>query len=190
MTSIPRRFWATMLACAGSSRAIRETPRRRAARTVGTRSPTCASRAICGSIARGRTASCARQRRCSMPVPARIPGCIEKDHNPSPCSRARIYGAAGVAHHAELTRLLLDRGADPNDDETPYHAPETLRQRRAESPRRERKAQSTIASRPCCLRKADWHDYAGVKWLLEHGADPNRKTRWRSTATPSSGAAR
>src|SRR6185369_813688 len=35
-----------------------------------------------------------------------------------------IYGAAGVAHHAELTRLLLERGADPNDNETPYHAPE------------------------------------------------------------------
>jgi len=26
-----------------------------------------------------------------------------------------LYGAAGVAHHAELTRLLLERGADPND---------------------------------------------------------------------------
>jgi hypothetical protein len=36
-----------------------------------------------------------------------------------------IYGAAGVAHNAALTQLLLDRGADPNDDETPYHAPET-----------------------------------------------------------------
>src|SRR5205814_5307261 len=36
-----------------------------------------------------------------------------------------LYGAAGVAHHAELTRLLLERGADPNDGETVYHAPET-----------------------------------------------------------------
>src|SRR5258706_7230246 len=28
-----------------------------------------------------------------------------------------LYGAAGVAHHPELTRLLLERGADPNDEE-------------------------------------------------------------------------
>jgi hypothetical protein len=31
-----------------------------------------------------------------------------------------LYGAAGVAHHADMTRLLIDRGADPNDEETPY----------------------------------------------------------------------
>src|SRR5215470_16025700 len=37
-----------------------------------------------------------------------------------------LYGAAGVAHHAELTRLLLERGADANDNEVPYHSPETL----------------------------------------------------------------
>ena len=36
-----------------------------------------------------------------------------------------LYGAAGVAHHAELTRLLLGRGADPNDGEAVYHSPET-----------------------------------------------------------------
>jgi ankyrin repeat protein len=32
------------------------------------------------------------------------------------------------------------------------------------------------------LRKHDWHDYEGAKWLLEHGADPNLTTRWRRTA--------
>ncbi len=32
------------------------------------------------------------------------------------------------------------------------------------------------------LRKHDWHDYGGIKWLLEHGADPNRMTRWNKTA--------
>ena len=35
-----------------------------------------------------------------------------------------LYGAAGVAHHPELTRLLLDRGADPTDGEVVYHSPE------------------------------------------------------------------
>jgi ankyrin repeat protein len=32
------------------------------------------------------------------------------------------------------------------------------------------------------LRKTDWHDCEGIKWLLEHGADPNRATRWGRTA--------
>jgi ankyrin repeat protein len=32
------------------------------------------------------------------------------------------------------------------------------------------------------LRKADWHDYEGIKFLLEHGADPNRPLRWGKTA--------
>lgn len=29
-------------------------------------------------------------------------------------------------HHPELTKLLLDRGADPNDGQVAYHSPETL----------------------------------------------------------------
>jgi ankyrin repeat protein len=32
------------------------------------------------------------------------------------------------------------------------------------------------------VRKADWHDYEGIKHLLEHGVDPNRMTRWGYTA--------
>ena len=32
------------------------------------------------------------------------------------------------------------------------------------------------------LRKADWHDYEGIKYLLEHGADPNLMTMWGYTA--------
>ena len=32
------------------------------------------------------------------------------------------------------------------------------------------------------LRKTDWHDFQGVKWLLEHGADPNFLTHWGKTA--------
>lgn len=33
-----------------------------------------------------------------------------------------LYGAAGVAHDPQTTRLLLDRGADPDDGESVYHA--------------------------------------------------------------------
>src|SRR5215213_1007960 len=51
-------------------------------------------------------------------------GFYSNDHHP-PEFESAIYGAAGVAHHPGLTRLLLERGADPNDGETPYHTPET-----------------------------------------------------------------
>jgi hypothetical protein len=92
-----------------------------------------------------------------------------------------LYGAAGVAHHAELTRLLLERGADPNDNETPYHAPETYDNAAlrvlVESGRLNDDSLETML-----VRKADWHDRAGLIFLLEHGADPNRMVRWPFTA--------
>jgi ankyrin repeat protein len=52
-------------------------------------------------------------------------GWYENNHRPEPEWESALYGAAGVAHHEGLTRLLLARGADPNDGETPYHAPES-----------------------------------------------------------------
>jgi ankyrin repeat protein len=36
-----------------------------------------------------------------------------------------LYGAAGKNHHAGLTKLLLDRGANPNDNESLYHSVES-----------------------------------------------------------------
>jgi ankyrin repeat protein len=32
------------------------------------------------------------------------------------------------------------------------------------------------------IRKHDWHDYDGVSYLLDHGADPNRASRWGQRA--------
>src|SRR5213080_2750699 len=108
-------------------------------------------------------------------------GWYEMNHRPEPEWESALYGAAGVAHHAGLTRLLLERGADPNDDETPYHAPEghdndALRVL-VESGKPSADSLGTIL-----LRKTDWHDHAGIKWLLERGVDPNRRTRWGKTA--------
>ena len=92
-----------------------------------------------------------------------------------------LYGAAGVAQHAELTRLLLERGADPNEEETPYHSPESYDNAAlkvlVESGKLNADSLTTML-----LRKADMHDYDGMKYLLEHGADPNRMTRWKFTA--------
>ena len=92
-----------------------------------------------------------------------------------------LYGAAGVAGHAELTRLLLQRGGDPNDTETPYHSPESYDNSAlhalVESGKLTPDSLTTML-----LRKADVHDYEGMKYLLEHSADPNRATQWRVTA--------
>lgn len=91
-------------------------------------------------------------------------------HQPTPEFESVLYGAAGVAHHPELTRLLLARGADPNDGEVAYHAPEWFDDRAmwiiVESGR------LTPANLTVMLhRKLDWHHYDGVRWLLERGAE-------------------
>lgn len=108
-------------------------------------------------------------------------GWFEVGHQPRPVRESALYGAAGVAHHADLTRLLLDRGADPNDEEVPYHAPEgwdnAVVEALLESGRLTRESLAVML-----VRKADWHDHAGIRLLLEHGADPNGVTHWRFNA--------
>jgi len=83
-----------------------------------------------------------------------------------------LYGAAGVAQHAGLTRLLVERGTDVNDEEACYHSPETW-----ENDAMKVLVESgKLTSENLCMmlvRKHDWHDYEGAKYLLEHGANPN-----------------
>jgi ankyrin repeat protein len=92
-----------------------------------------------------------------------------------------LYGAAGVAHHAPLTRLLLERGADPNDGEAVYHSPETYDNAAlfalVETGKLTKESLSVML-----IRKHDWHDYDGAKYLLDHGADVNgawKPAGWR-----------
>lgn len=108
-------------------------------------------------------------------------GWFEDEHQPSPVWESALYGAAGVAHDAALTRLLVERGADPNDDEVPYHAPEgydngALRVL-VESGKLTADSLATML-----IRKHDWHDGEGARYLLEHGADPNHQRQWGFTA--------
>ncbi len=104
------------------------------------------------------------------------------DHpTPRPTFESAIYGAAGIARHPELTRLLLERGADPNDEETPYHVPEgydnTVMEILLESGR------LNHASLACLLlRKADWHDEEGLRSILARGADPNMQLKFGDSA--------
>jgi len=91
-----------------------------------------------------------------------------------------LYAAAGLARHAGLTQLLLERGADPNDEETCYHAPETYDNTVVriliDSGRCNERSLSWLAA-----RKADWHDDKGLLLALDGGANPNYMTQWSHT---------
>ncbi|MBV9415904.1 MAG: ankyrin repeat domain-containing protein, partial [Solirubrobacterales bacterium] len=109
-------------------------------------------------------------------------GFYEAEHQPEPTFESALYGAAGVAHHAGLTRLLIDRGADPNlGGEVAYHAPEGFddgaMKAVVESGRLTADGLTTMLQ-----RKLDWTDLGGVRWLLEHGADPNAVSAWGERA--------
>ena len=109
-------------------------------------------------------------------------GWTETRHQPKPEWEPVLYGAAGIAHHAALTRLLLDYGANANDGEVVYHSPETYDNDALKILVESGKltADSLAAM---LLRKADWHDTEGITWLLEHGADPDRPAGgWGITA--------
>ena len=107
-------------------------------------------------------------------------GFFSHDHHP-PEFESALYGAAGIAHDAELTRLLLERGANPNDGEVVYHTPETYDNAALKLLVETGKLTADNLA-AMLLRKHDWHDYEGVTFLLEHGADPNRVTRWGYSA--------
>ena len=105
-------------------------------------------------------------------------GFFEPDHQPAPTFESALYGAAGVAHHGGLTRLLLERGADPNlGGEVAYHGAEGFEDDAmhavVESGRLNASGLTTMLH-----RKLDWTDLNGVRWLLAHGADPNAVSAW------------
>ena len=101
--------------------------------------------------------------------------------NPREILESAIYGAAGIARNVELTRLLLERGADPNDEETAYHVPESYDNSTMKVLLESGKLNPEQLAW-LLVRKADWHDEAGMLMALDSGADPNRMTRWGRNA--------
>lgn len=79
-----------------------------------------------------------------------------------------IYGAAGQNHDPELTKLLLGAGADPNDNESLYHAIPHVECMRALLD-----AGTRIEGTNALGRSLDFPDPAPLALLLERGADPN-----------------
>lgn len=87
-----------------------------------------------------------------------------------PMRLSALYGAAGRANHAELTALLLQAGANPNDNESLYHATE-FRDHRCLKLLLAHGA--TIPGSNAVHRQLDYDDLEGLRILLDHGADPN-----------------
>lgn len=85
-----------------------------------------------------------------------------------------LYGVAGVAHHPEMTGLLLEWGADPTDEEVVYHSPEGHDSRAMQLVVKTGKL-GPDDLRTMLIRKLDWHDADGVKWLLGLGIDLNQQ---------------
>lgn len=92
-----------------------------------------------------------------------------------------LYGAAGVLNDPELTQMLADAGADPDDgagDSDAYHG-ETL-YHACDFPGRNECLRIVLLAGPskvgkdyCIKRKLDFEDIEGVQLFLDNGADPN-----------------
>jgi len=81
-----------------------------------------------------------------------------------------LYGAAGVAHDPDLTRLLLEAGARPDDGESLYHATEA---ESSECLRLLLEHGAETRDTNALAHALDEDRIEHVRLLLEAGADPN-----------------
>lgn len=79
-----------------------------------------------------------------------------------------LYGAAGQNRDPELTKLLLDAGANPNDGESLYHSLET-----PACTRLLLDAGARVAGTNALYRVLDLDDLGTLQLLLAHGGDAN-----------------
>jgi ankyrin repeat protein len=79
-----------------------------------------------------------------------------------------LYGAAGVNHDPELTKLLLDAGANPNDNESLYHSLENI-----ECTRVLLEGGARIEGTNAMYRVLDLDKVDVLRLLLAHGGNPN-----------------
>jgi len=81
-----------------------------------------------------------------------------------------LYGAAGIRHDPELTRALLEAGANPDDGESLYHSTDS------ESPECTRillEHGAQVDGTNALAAALDDDRFEHVRLMLEHGADPN-----------------
>jgi ankyrin repeat protein len=80
-----------------------------------------------------------------------------------------LYGAAGLNHDPGMTRILLDYGANPDDNESLYHS--------VESPdlactRLLLEYGATVEGTNAVAHMLDYDNLEGLRLLLEHGGEP------------------
>ena len=98
------------------------------------------------------------------------PGSLDAPDDSNPLSA--LYGAAGQNHDLGLTRLLLEAGANPNDNESLYHSLEgsvttgVLLEHGAR-----------IAGTNAMYKVLDDENVAALELLLRHGGNPNEPAR-------------
>jgi len=95
-----------------------------------------------------------------------------------------LYGATGYSNNPALARLLLEAGADPNDDESLYHSAEymytecleLLHEHGVDAARLSPHWNNTPLYFLAGYKEQDSNvetSIKGMRWLLDHGADPN-----------------
>jgi ankyrin repeat protein len=84
-----------------------------------------------------------------------------------------LYGAAGVNRDPELTRVLLEAGANPNDNESLYHSVES---RDLACTRLLLKAGARVTGTNALFRVLDFDNLEGLKLLLANGGDANERS--------------
>lgn len=88
-----------------------------------------------------------------------------------------LYGAAGQNHDVALTRLLLARGADPNDGESLYHSLEDL-----DCTRLLLSAGARVTGTNALYRALDLDGPEPLRLLLAHGGDANEPATSQPTS--------
>jgi ankyrin repeat protein len=88
-----------------------------------------------------------------------------------------LYGAAGNYHDPELTRILLEAGASPNDGESLYHSLDNVSSESLACTRLLLEHGASFESTNAIYRASDWENPAAIELLLQHGADPNEPAR-------------
>ena len=81
-----------------------------------------------------------------------------------------MYGAAGSNRDPELTRMLLDAGADVDDGESLYHS---IGRGATACTRLLLEEGATVTGTGALFRMLDFDDVAGLAMMLEHGGDAN-----------------